>query len=911
MNDATQDRVSSARPDWHARPADAVAEHWAVAPEKGLDEPEVTRRRERYGLNRLPEARPRGPLIRFLSQFRNLLIYVLLGAALITALLGHWVDTAVIVGVVLVNAVIGFVQEGKAEDALRAIRDMLSARAMVVREGRQYSVPAEELVPGDVVLLQAGDRVPADLRLWRARGLQIEEAALTGESVAQEKSIEPVAGEAVLGDRLGMAYSGTLVTHGQGAGIVVGSGADTEIGRISRLVSQVETLTTPLLRQMATFSRWLTGAVLGLAALIFLFGILWRGMAPAEMFMTVVGLAVAAIPEGLPAILTVTLAIGVQRLAGRHAIIRRLPVVETLGSLSVICSDKTGTLTRNEMMVRSLVSAAGHCRVEGEGYCPRGAFRRGEEPLDPARHPWLMRLLRAGLLCNDATLEETDEDWQVHGDPMEGALIAAALKGGLDADDERAANPRTDLIPFDAQHKFMATLHHDHQGEAFVYVKGAPEQVLRACQAVWDEQGESPLDQEAWEQHIEALAAEGQRVLAVACKGMPSHAQEVDFADVESGLVLLGLLGLIDPPREEAIRAVADCREAGIRVKMITGDHAGTARAIAAQLDLSNCGEVITGQQLESMDDEALARRVEDVDVYARVSPEHKLRLVTLLQAQDAIVAMTGDGVNDAPALKRADVGIAMGRKGTEAAKEASEMVIADDNFASIVRAVEQGRTVYDNLKKAIAFLLPINGGEAMSILVAVLFGLTLPITPVQILWVNMVSSVALAMALAFEATEPDAMRRPPRPADEAMISGFLLWRIALVALLMAAGVFGIFRLALADGASLEEARTYAVNTLVVMEIFYLFSVRFLRTPSLSWAHMVDSRAAILAVAVVALLQLMFTYAPFMERFFDTRPVDFVHGVEIVLIGVGLFAVLELEKLWLRRAAGRRRSDDG
>jgi magnesium-transporting ATPase (P-type) len=905
MGGAMNQATGSSTPQWHSRSADAVAQHWAVSPETGLDEAEVARRRERYGLNRLPEAKPRGPLIRFLAQFRNLLIYVLLGAALITALLGHWVDTAVIVGVVLVNAVIGFVQEGKAEDALRAIRDMLSARAMVVREGRQYTVPAEELVPGDVVLLQAGDRVPADMRLWRARGLQIEEAALTGESVAQEKSIDAVPDDAVLGDRLDMAYSGTLVTHGQGAGIVVGSGADTEIGRISRLVSQVETLTTPLLRQMATFSRWLTGAVLGLALLIFLFGILWRDMAPAEMFMTVVGLAVAAIPEGLPAILTVTLAIGVQRLAGRHAIIRRLPVVETLGSLSVICSDKTGTLTRNEMMVQSLVSAAGRCRVEGEGYHPRGNFLDGEETLDPAQHPWLWRILRAGLLCNDATLEQTDEDWQVHGDPMEGALITAALKGGLDADDERAANPRTDLIPFDSQHRFMATLHHDHQGEAFVYVKGAPEQVLRACHAVWGEQGEAPRDLEAWEQHIEALAAEGQRVLAVACKAMPSHAQSVDFADVESGLVLLGLFGLIDPPREEAIRAVADCREAGIRVKMITGDHAGTARAIAAQLDLANCDEVITGQQLESMDDEALARRVGDVDVYARVSPEHKLRLVTLLQAQQAIVAMTGDGVNDAPALKRADVGIAMGRKGTEAAKEASEMVIADDNFASIVRAVEQGRTVYDNLKKAIVFLLPINGGEAMSILVAVLFGLTLPITPVQILWVNMVSSVALAMALAFEATESDIMHRPPRPADEAMISGFLLWRITLVAVLMAAGVFGIFQLALAEGASLEEARTYAVNTLVVMEIFYLFSVRFLRTPSLSWAHMVDSRAALIAVAVVAVLQLMFTYAPFMNRLFETRPVDFIHGIEIVLIGIGLFAVLELEKLWLRRIAGR------
>ncbi|MDZ7661473.1 cation-transporting P-type ATPase [Thiohalophilus sp.] len=902
MNSSAQNETASTTPQWHTLSVEAVLEEQRAAVEQGLDEAEVTRRREQYGPNSLSEVQQRGPLKRLLAQFQNLLIYVLLGAAVITALLGHWVDTAVIVGVVLVNAVIGFVQEGKAEDALAAIRNMLSARAMVRRDGRQFSVPAEELVPGDIVLLQAGDKVPADLRLVQARGLQIQEAALTGESVAVDKVIPAVAADAPLGDRRDMAYSGTLVSHGQGAGVVIATGADTEIGRISDLVAQVETLTTPLLRQMAIFSRWLTGAVLGVAALMFLFGILVWSMTATEMFMTVVGLAVAAIPEGLPAILTVTLAIGVQRLAGRHAIIRRLPVVETLGSVSVICSDKTGTLTRNEMMVRSLVTADGVYQVEGDGYIPRGSFVLEDQTVEPDQHPVLMQALRAGLLCNDASLEQKNEQWQVHGDPMEGALVAAALKAGLEANPERKQYPRDDLIPFDSQHKFMATLHHSHEGEAFVYLKGAPEQVLARCRAVQVGDGEEqPLDQKQWRTQIDALADQGQRVLAVACKAMPDHAHEVDFDDVESDLLLLGLFGLIDPPREEAIQAVADCRQAGIRVKMITGDHGGTARAIAAQLKLNNSAEVITGQELETMDDTELARRVGEVDVYARVSPEHKLRLVTLLQEQGAIVAMTGDGVNDAPALKRADVGIAMGHKGTEAAKDASEMVIADDNFASIAHAVEQGRTVYDNLKKAIVFLLPINGGEAMSILIAVLFGFTLPISPVQILWVNMVSSVALAMALAFEATEPDTMRRPPRDAGEAMLSRFLVWRIALVSILMAAGVFGIFGWATTHGASLEEARTYAVNTLVVMEVFYLFSVRFLRTPSLTWQRMFNSRAAIIAVAVVAVLQLIFTYAPFMERFFDTRPVDFIHGVEIILIGIGLFAILELEKLWLRR----------
>jgi len=902
---------ASTRP-WHAQPQERVFTQ-LEAEATGLETAEAARRLERYGPNRLPEAPPRGPLMRLLAQFHNLLIYVLLGAALIAGAMNHWVDTAVILGVVLVNAVIGFVQEGKAEDALRAIRNMLSSHAMVLRDGRHVSLPAEQLVPGDVVLLQSGDKVPADLRLFRAKSLQIQEAVLTGESVAVEKGTDAVTEDAALGDRLCMAYSGTLVTHGQANGVVVATGAATEIGRISGLVSRVQTLTTPLLRQMAVFSRWLTGVVLGLALAMFAFGVLVRDFSAAEMFMTVVGLAVAAIPEGLPAILTVTLAIGVTRLAGRNAIIRRLPVVETLGSVSVICSDKTGTLTRNEMTVQSIATVDGLYTVEGTGYIPRGGFLLKERPIEADQAPLLMQAIRAALLCNDATLEQKMDDWRVHGDPMEGALVVLAVKAALEPEEERQQHPRTDLIPFESEHKFMATLHHAHGGRAIIYLKGAPEQILARCAKVQDAAGEAlPMDAERWQQRVEELANQGQRVLAVAYKPARDHQQELGFDDVEEGLVLLGLFGLIDPPRGEAIEAVAECRSAGIRVKMITGDHAGTALAIGAQLDLENSAEAITGHDLDRMDDAALRARAREVDVYARVSPEHKLRLVTLLQTQGAIVAMTGDGVNDAPALKRADVGIAMGHKGTEAAKEASEMVIADDNFASIVHAVEQGRTVYDNLKKAIVFLLPINGGEALSIMIAVLFGFTLPITPVQILWVNMVSSVTLAMALAFEATEPETMRRPPRPANEAMLSGFLLWRIALVSILMAAGVFGIFGWASTHGSTLEEARTYAVNTLVAMEVFYLFSVRYLRAPSLKLEHVYNSRAAMIAVSVVVVLQLFFTYVPFMERFFDTRPVDFVHGLEIIALGVALFTILELEKLafrkWRKKPDGRRDS---
>ena len=886
---------------WHGQSPETVFSE-LEAEATGLDTAEALRRAELHGPNRLPEAPPRGPLLRLLAQFHNLLIYVLLGAGLIAGAMGHWVDTIVIFGVVLVNAAIGFVQEGKAEDALRAIRNMLSSQAMVLRNGRHLSLPAEQLVPGDVVLLQSGDKVPADLRLFRAKGLQIQEAVLTGESVAAEKGTAAVSQDAALGDRLCMAYSGTLVTHGQASGIVVATGTKTEIGRISGMVAQVQPLTTPLLRQIAVFSRWLTGAVLAIALAMFAFGVMVRGFSAADMFMTVVGLAVAAIPEGLPAILTVTLAIGVTRLARRNAIIRHLPVVETLGSVSVICSDKTGTLTRNEMTVQSIITAEHEYTVEGTGYAPGGGFLLKGQAIEVDQAPLLMQAIRAGLLCNDATLEQKAGDWRVHGDPMEGALVVVAAKAALEPAEERQQHPRTDLIPFESEHKFMATLHHGHDDRAMIYLKGAPEQVLARCARIQGAAGEElPMDAERWQQQVDELANQGQRVLAVACKPAQDHLQELDFDNVKEGLLLLGLFGLIDPPREEAIEAVAECRAAGIRVKMITGDHAGTARAIAAQLNLANSAEAITGHDLDQMDDAALARRVRDVDVYARVSPEHKLRLVTLLQAQGAIVAMTGDGVNDAPALKRADVGIAMGHKGTEAAKEAAEMVLADDNFASIAHAVEQGRTVYDNLTKAIAFLLPINGGEAMSIMIAVLFGLTLPITPVQILWVNMVSSVALAMALAFEATEPETMRRPPRPAKEAMLSGFLLWRIALVSVLMAAGVFGIFDWARTHGSTLEEARTYAVNTLVVMEVFYLFSVRYLRAPSFKLAQLFSSRATLIAVVVVVTLQLFFTYVPFMEQFFDTRPVDFVHGLEIIALGTALFLILELEKFVLRK----------
>jgi len=724
---------------WHALRAEEVSARLSTG-SGGLAEAEAQRRQAAHGPNRLPARRTRGSLARFLAQFDNLLIVLLLAAAGVAALLGHWLDAQVILLVVLVNTVLGFVQEGRAEKALDAIRELLSPQAAVVRGGHRIGIPAEQLVPGDLCLVEAGDRVPADLRLMRAKALRIDEAMLTGEAVPAEKSVEPAPADAPLGDRAGMAFSGTLVTSGQGAGIVVGTGVGTEIGKIGAMLGEVPEFTTPLLRQMAVLARRLTVLVLAVAAATFLFGVLVRGFNPADMFVVVVSLSVAAIPEGLPTILTVTLAIGVRRMTRRNAVVRRLPAVEALGSVSVICSDKTGTLTRNEMTVRAVAAADRLYEVTGVGYEPRGAFRAYGADVAPDSEPVLHELLQAALLCNDAHLRRTGAGggWVVEGDPMEGALIAAAVKAGHDRMLEAERRPRTDVIPFDAQHRFMATLHHDHEGRAFLYVKGAPEQLLAMCTRQRTASGPAPVDPAFWHRQVDELAGQGQRVLAVATKSVDPDQRTLSFAEVEGGLELLGLLGLIDPPREEAVAAVAECRRAGIRVKMITGDHAATARAIAGQVGLENTAEVLTGADLDRLDAREFLGQAARVDVFARTNPAHKIALVEALQARGAVVAMTGDGVNDAPALKRADVGVAMGRKGTEAAKEAAEIVLLDDNFASIAAAVREGRTVYDNLRKAIAFLLPINGGEACAIIAAILAGSVLPITPLQILWVTM-----------------------------------------------------------------------------------------------------------------------------------------------------------------------------
>ena len=882
---------------WHALTADeTLAAQMSCL--DGLTDPVAKARLERFGPNQLPAPKRRGPFLRFFAQFNDVLIYVLLVAALVTGLIDHWLDAQIIFAVVLVNAVIGFLQEGKAEKALQSIRALLAPKASVIRNGRRISIAGDDLVPGDVVVLEAGARVPADVRLIEAKSLKVEEAILTGESVPVEKSTLPVGEDAALGDQTSMAFSGTHITYGQAKGVIVGTGTQTAIGRISNLLSEVTTLQTPLTQQMSVFARWLTGSILAVAAFVFAFGFVVRDLSFDELFMAVVGLTVAAIPEGLPAILTITLAIGVQGMAQRNAIVRRLPAIETLGSVSVICTDKTGTLTRNEMAVVSMATAEQLFSVTGIGYEPVGDIHLAGRRIDPNSEPLLLDMTRAALLCNEANLRKVEGQWMIDGDPMEAALITAAVKTGLHQISEEKHYPRIDSIPFDSEHQFMATLHHGDDGKGAIFVKGAPERLLDMCthQNAFNE--DATIDKDYWRNQADRIAAAGQRVLAVARKATDGNYRELEANDVESGLTFLGLFGLLDPPRENAVSAVAESQRAGIHVKMITGDHAGTAKAIARELGLENADAVLVGQDLDRLDDSSLRQAVKETTVFARTSPEHKLRLVMALQAEGAVVAMTGDGVNDAPALKRADIGIAMGLKGSEATKEAAEMVLADDNFATIVAAIRAGRTVYDNLKKAILFILPTSFAEAFVLVAAILMGFTLPITAAQILWINMVTTVTLALALGFEPAEPNVMVRPPRPSKENILSGFLIWRIAFVSILFLGVLFGKFALAQYRGLSLEESRTIVVNMLVALEIFYLFSIRYLGATSLTWRGVLGTREVLIAVGAVIGLQIAFTYAPIMQSIFQTRALGFTQGLEIFAAGIAVLLILEGEK-WI------------
>jgi cation-transporting ATPase F len=897
----------------------ALATHEVVLlletdPRDGLTAAEAEERLQAFGPNAIPSAGGPGPLVRLLRQLHHPLVYVLLVAGTVTALLGDVVDSAVIFGVVLVNTIVGYVQESRAQASLDALRRMVGTQARVRRDGATRTVSSEVVVPGDLVVIEAGDKMPADVRLLELTGLQVDESALTGESVPVVKDEVALDVDTPVSDRRNMVYSGTLVTAGRGAGVVVATGAATELGEIHRLVGSAEPLATPLTRRLAWFSKVLTVVILGVAALTFGLGLL-RGEPAAEMFHAAVALAVGAIPEGLPAAVTITLAIGVARMARRRAVVRRLPAVETLGSTTVICTDKTGTLTENQMTVRTIATPAARYEVSGSGYDPAGTIRaddappnapgrdgaRGEGPAPgrPADDVALGWCLRAGALCNDATIARSDEQgWQVVGDPTEGALLTVAAKAGLDVRHLRARYPRLGAIPFSSERQYMASVHGTDTDDVVVLVKGAAERVLVLCAEAMGPRGETrPIDRAAVLAEVDRLAGDGLRVLATAI-GRSADAGVLEDESLLGGLTFVGVQGMLDPPRPAAVRAVRSCHEAGIDVKMITGDHAVTATAIARQVGiLVDAGEsdVLTGPTLARLSHDDLEAAVRRASVFARVSPEQKLGIVTALQAGRDVVAMTGDGVNDAPALRRADIGVAMGRAGTEVAKEAADMVLTDDDFATIEAAVEEGRGVFDNLTKFIVWTLPTNVGEGLVVLVAIVAGLVLPVLPVQILWINMTTAIALGLMLAFEPKEPGIMARPPRDPRRPLLTGSLVARILLVAGLLVGSALWLFERELADGATLAEARTAALNLFVVVEAFYLFSCRSL-TRSAWRLGFFSNRWLLVGLTVQAIAQASITYLPVMNEVFSTAPIDVGAWLTIVGLALAVSVVVGVDK---------------
>jgi cation-transporting ATPase F len=892
---------------WHHLPAEEVVELLESDETRGLDRFAVEERQAHFGPNVISEKGRQHPLIQFLRQFHQPLVYVLLAAAVVTGVFKEWIDAAVIFGVVLVNAIVGFVQEAKALGAIAALAKSVASEATVIRGGRKVRLPAAVLVPGDVVLVQSGDKVPADLRFTRTRDLQIDESALTGESLPVQKGTAVLPKEIALADRTNLGFSSTLVTYGTGTGVVVATGDQTEIGRISEMISTTETLETPLTRKIAQFSRMLLVAILALAAVTFLVEVV-RGKDWLYTFKVAVALAVAAIPEGLPAAMTIILAIGVSRMARRNAIIRRLPAVETLGSVTTICSDKTGTLTKNQMTVTAVYAAGVEYEVSGAGYEPTGEIWPVGRQED-GRTAALMECLRAGVLCNDAVLLRDEAAWQVQGDPTEGALLVAGLKATLSQDAEATALPRIDAIPFESQHQYMATLHDvgPDQGP-IAYLKGSVESILPRCvRALRADGSEGPMETDVVQRAADETSAKGLRVLALARKSLPPGVRTIRHEDVAGALVFLGFQGMIDPPRPEAAQAVATCQKAGIRVKMITGDHAKTAGSIARRLNIHGVDgpdgteNVMTGQRLSACSDDDLIDVAARTAVFARVSPEHKLRLVQALQAGGEVVAMTGDGVNDAPALRRANIGVAMALGGTEVAREAADMILTDDNFASIEAAVEEGRGVFDTLLKFIVWTLPTNGGEALIILLSVLFNTVLPLQPVQLLWINMTTAVCLGMMLAFEPTPPGVMLRPPRDPKVALLTPALFRRILLVSGLLCAGAFGLFKFERAAGATDQQAWTVTTAVFIVGEALYLLNCRCL-TGSMFSIGLRSNPWIWVGMAVMAGLQLVFTYVPAMNRLFHSAPIGLASWLRVLAVGVLVYAAVGIEK-WL---VGRR-----
>ena len=879
---------------WHSLEHEEVLEKVESSYE-GLTSQEAQKRVQKYGYNKLKEKKKQSAFLRFMMQFNNLLIYVLLAAALLSGLLGHSVDTIVILSVVFINAIIGFIQENKAENAMQAIKKMLAFSALVVRDGLKQKVNSELLVIGDILFMQAGDKVLADIRIVEAHGFSAQESLLTGESLPVEKTQKSVDEDADIGDRSSMLFAGTSIASGQAKGVVVATANDTQLGHINTMLESVALLTTPLVEQMDKFAKWLTLFLLSFSVLVFLAGYFLQTFAFDELFMAIVGLFVAAIPEGLPAVLTITLAVGVQSMAKRNAIVRHLPAIETIGSVSVICSDKTGTLTQNEMMVSTIITSEEAFRVDGAGYEPQGNIYLGAHVVNAKEYETLAFLAKISLLCSDAQLSEQDGVWKIQGSPTEGALVALAYK--MQVDTQMSDFTRKDVIAFDSKHKYMATLNHNHEGGSLIVLKGAAEIVLNMCEYEYLASNQKrAIRFEYWDKKAKEIASNGERVLALGYKKVGEDKGTLSFNDLDDSLILVALVGLIDPPRHEAIEAIKECHSADIEVKMITGDHSLTAAAIGKIIGFKNCDKVISGADIEKMSDEELREAVLSTDIFARTTPSHKLRLVKALQANSKVVAMTGDGVNDAPALKRSNVGIAMGKSGTEVAKESSEFVLADDNFASIVSAIKEGRRVYDTIKKVISWTLPTNASEAFVIVIAILFGMSMPITPIQILWANMITAVTLGIALAFEEADKNIMQRSPRAIDEPILNRALVWQILYVSVLFMVAIFGVYHYGMYSMQSVEYARTLSLNTLVFMEIVYLLFIRNSNIGSVTLRSFMANKIVWSAIAVVVFAQLAITYMPLFQSVFATSSLSIMDFSLILALCVILYLFLELKK---------------
>ncbi|HKS34724.1 MAG TPA: cation-transporting P-type ATPase [Enterobacteriaceae bacterium] len=863
----------------------------------GLSAAQAAERLTQYGPNALPEKKGKPGWLRFLSHFNDVLIYVLLAAAALKSVMGHWVDTFVILGVTVINAMIGFIQENSAEKSLKSIRNMLSSDARVVRNGRHETVPTHQLVPGDIVVLRAGDRIPADLRIIEAHNLRVEEAILTGESTVVDKHSSQLVGELPLGDRTNLLYSGTTVSAGGGMGVVIATGQESELGHINQMMSGIEKHRTPLLVQMDKLGKAIFYIILAMMGGLFAFSLAFRDMPFGELLVSLISLAVAAVPEGLPAIISIILSLGVQAMSRKRAIIRKLPSVETLGAMTVVCSDKTGTLTMNEMTVKAIITADCCYRVDGDSYEPQGHLylEGSDEPVQVQPGTLLENYLRTIDLCNDSQLIQDERGlWGISGGPTEGALKVLAAKAGL----APVSTSLVSKIPFDSQYKYMAT-HHQIGDAGQVLVTGAPDVIFALCQQQQTKKGIVPFDRNYWEAEMERYARQGLRMVAAASKPAEANAGQLTHDCLRNGLIFLGIAGMMDPPRPEAIEAIHACQTAGIRVKMITGDHPQTAMSIGQMLGIGNSEQAVTGYELEKMSDGELATAALEFDIFARTSPEHKLRLVKALQDNGEVVGMTGDGVNDAPALRQADVGIAMGIKGTEVTKEAADMVLTDDNFATIASSVKEGRRVYDNLKKTILFIMPTNLAQGLLIIIALLMGNLIPLTPVLILWMNMATSVTLSFGLAFEAAERNAMHRPPRQAGRHVMDAFAIWRVAFVGTMIAVSAFMLEAWLQPRGYSPEFIRTVLLQMLVTAQWVYMINCRSSDSFSLN-AGLLKNKGIWLVSGVLLVLQLAIVYLPFMQSMFGTAALPLKFWLLTLGVAGAMFIIVEIEK-WLTR----------